>query len=58
MYGTTSSLGSSTTKNGTMSTTHSQTISSLAPSTLYFYSVQSVDSGGNPVTANGFPDQR
>ena len=37
-----------------MSTTHSQTISGLAPSTLYFYSVQSVDSSGNPVTANGF----
>ena len=54
MYGTTSSLGSSTTKNSTMSTTHSQTISGLAPSTLYFYSVQSVDSGGNPVTASGF----
>jgi hypothetical protein len=54
MYGKTSGLGSSTTKNGTMSTAHSQTISGLTSSTLYFFSVQSVDSGGNPVTASGF----
>ncbi len=54
MYGTTSSLGSSTTKNTTLSTSHSQTISGLSPSTLYFFSVQSVDGSGNTVTSSGY----
>ena len=54
MYGTTSSLGSSTTKDPTLLTTHSQTISGLTPSTLYYFSVQSVDVSGNAVTASGF----
>ena len=54
MYGTTSNLGSTTTLNSTMSTTHSQTINGLSPSTLYFFSVQSTPSGGTPVTASGF----
>jgi hypothetical protein len=54
MYGTTSSLGSSTTKNTTMATSHSQALSGLAANTLYYYSVQSVDGNANTVTSSGY----
>ena len=54
MYGTSSSLGSSTTKNSSMVTSHSQNLTGLTPSTLYFFSVQSVDASSNTVTGSGF----
>jgi hypothetical protein len=54
LYGTSSNLGLSTAKNTTMATSHSQNLTSLSPSTLYFFSAQSVDGGGNTVTASGF----
>ena len=54
MYCMTSSLGSSTTKHPTLLANHSQTISGLTPSTLYYFSVQSVDVSGSAVTASGF----
>jgi PKD repeat protein len=46
-YGTTISYGYSTTLNTSLVTTHSQTISSLSPSTLYHYRVKSRDAAGN-----------
>ena len=46
-YGTTISYGYSTTLNTSLVTTHSQTISSLSPSTLYHYRVKSRDAASN-----------
>ncbi len=54
MYGTSSSLGSSTAENTAMATSHSQALSGLAANTLYYYSVQSVDGSGNTVTSSGY----
>ncbi len=54
MYGTTPSLGSSTAKNSSMATTHSQPLSGLAANTLYYYTVQSVDGSGNTVNSSGY----
>lgn len=46
-YGTTSSYGSQTTLVTAMTTSHSQTVSGLNPSTLYHYRVKSRDAAGN-----------
>lgn len=46
-YGLTSSYGSQTTLNSTLTTSHSQSLSSLSASTLYHYRVRSKDSAGN-----------
>jgi hypothetical protein len=52
LYGTTTSYGSSTALDATLVTAHSQTLSSLTPSTLYHYQVQSRDSSGRIVTSS------
>src|SRR5271155_548481 len=52
MYGTTSSLGSLTTKITTMATSHSQTLTGLSANTLYFFEAQSVDGSGNTVDSS------
>jgi len=54
MYGTTPSLGSSTTKNTSMATAHSQPLSGLVANTLYYYTVQSVDGSGNTINSSGY----
>jgi hypothetical protein len=46
-YGTTASYGSSTTLNTTLTTTHSQALSSLSAGTTYHYRVKSRDAAGN-----------
>jgi parallel beta-helix repeat protein len=46
-YGLTSSYGSTSLFNSTLVTSHSQTLGSLAPSTLYHYRVDSKDASGN-----------
>jgi hypothetical protein len=47
-YGTTQSLGSFTVKETSFNyTAHSQTITGLTPSTLYYFRITSVDSSGN-----------
>ncbi len=46
-YGTTTGYGSATTRNATMVTAHSATLSGLAASTLYHYRVKSRDAAGN-----------
>lgn len=50
-YGTTTSYGSSTTRNTAMVTSHSQQITGLLPSTLYHFRVLSRDSAGNLATS-------
>jgi Bacterial Ig domain len=54
MYGTTPSLGSSTTKNNSMATSHTQPLSGLTANMLYYYTVQSVDGSGNTVSSSGY----
>jgi hypothetical protein len=46
-HGTTSSCGSTTSLDGSLVTGHSQTISGLSPSTLYYFRVRSEDANGN-----------
>jgi hypothetical protein len=46
-YGLTSSYGSSTTLDSTLVTSHSQTLSGLAPNTTYHYQVLSTDASNN-----------
>jgi len=46
-YGPTTAYGSSTARNTSLVTSHSQTLSGLAPSTLYHYRVKSRDAAGN-----------
>lgn len=53
-YGLTISYGSSTTLNTTLVTSHSVTLSALAPSTLYHYRVKSRDAAGNLATSADF----
>src|SRR3990170_1502633 len=53
-YGDTISYGSSTTINTSMATSHSQTITGLLPSTLYYYRVTSRDSADNSATSGGY----
>lgn len=50
-YGTTTSYGSSTTLNTALVTSHSQSLSSLTPNTLYHYRVKSKDAAGNLATS-------
>ncbi|MFA6096281.1 MAG: chitobiase/beta-hexosaminidase C-terminal domain-containing protein [Candidatus Paceibacterota bacterium] len=50
-YGTTTSYGSSTPINTSLTTSHSQLLVSLASSTLYHYRVKSKDSSGNLATS-------
>jgi hypothetical protein len=53
-YSTDTSYGTSTVLDATLTTTHSETITGLAPSTLYNYRVDSRDSAGQLSTAQGF----
>ena len=53
-YGTTTSYGSSTTLNATLSTSHSQSLSGLTGSTLYHYRVKSKDAAGNLATSSDY----
>ena len=46
-YGTTSAYGSSTDVDGTLASSHSQTLSGLSPGTVYHYRVRSTDAAGN-----------
>ncbi|MDH4028308.1 MAG: fibronectin type III domain-containing protein [Nitrospirota bacterium] len=46
-YGTSTSYGSATALNSTLSTAHSQNITGLSSSTLYHYRVRSSDAAGN-----------
>lgn len=50
-YGTTISYGSTTTRNTTLATPHSQQITGLAPSTTYHFRVLSRDAAGNLATS-------
>ena len=45
-YGLTQDLGTFTTKDNTMTTNHSVTITGLTPATTYYYKALSVDSSG------------
>jgi hypothetical protein len=49
MYGTTLSLGSSTTLNAANVTSHSQVLTGLSPATLYHFKVKSQETDGEPV---------
>lgn len=53
-YGLTASYGSATTLNSALSTTHSATLSSLSPATLYHFRVKSRDALGNLATTQDF----
>ena len=50
-YGTTTSYGSSTVQDSTLSTSHSQALSGLTAGTLYHYRVKSADSSNNLATS-------
>ncbi|MCG3111081.1 MAG: fibronectin type III domain-containing protein [Candidatus Manganitrophus sp. SB1] len=50
-YGTTTAYGSTTSLNSTMTTSHSQNLTGLSPSTLYHYRVLSKDAAGNLATS-------
>jgi len=50
-YGTTTAYGSSTTREATLVTVHSQTLTGLQPGTLYHYRVLSRDASGNLATS-------
>ncbi|MEO8659888.1 MAG: fibronectin type III domain-containing protein [Bryobacteraceae bacterium] len=52
-YGLTTSYGSSTALDSTLVTAHTATISSLSPSTTYYFQVQSKDASGSLVVAAG-----
>jgi hypothetical protein len=51
-YGLTTSYGSSTTLNATLTSSHSENITGLAPNTLYHYRVVSSDSSANEATSS------
>ena len=53
-YGTSTAYGSSTTLDGALVTSHSQSLSSLSPSTTYHYRVKSRDAAGNLATSGDF----
>jgi hypothetical protein len=53
-YGATTAYGQTTALVSTMGTAHSQTISSLAPQTLYHYRVKSKDAAGNLAVSGDF----
>ena len=53
-YGLTASYGSSTTLNGSMVTSHSQSLSGLMASTTYHYRVKSRDAAGNLATSGDY----
>jgi chitodextrinase len=53
-YGTTLSYGNSTTLNSSLVTSHSQTLSSLSPDTLYHYRVRSRDAAGNLAVSSDY----
>jgi hypothetical protein len=53
-YGVTSGYGSSTTLTPALVTAHSQAMSGLQPSTLYYLRVTSRDAAGNVATSTGF----
>lgn len=53
-YGTTSAYGSATAVDATTVTSHSQTLSGLAASTLYHFRVKSKDAAGNLATSGDF----
>ena len=53
-YGLTSSYGSQTTLNTSLVISHSQSLSSLTPNTVYNYRVKSRDSAGNLSTSGNF----
>jgi hypothetical protein len=53
-YGPTMTYGSSTSLDPTLRTSHSQTLSSLNPSTTYHYRVKSNDAAGNPAVSGDF----
>ncbi|MCR4283820.1 MAG: chitobiase/beta-hexosaminidase C-terminal domain-containing protein [Parcubacteria group bacterium] len=62
-YGLSTSYGTATNLNSNLTTTHSQTLNNLSPSTLYHYRVRSVDASGNnsistdqTFTTSGVPD--
>ena len=46
-YGTTTSYGASTTLDNSYTTSHSQSITGLTPTTLYYYRIHAVDQFGN-----------
>ncbi len=51
-YGTTTSFGSSTTLDSTLTTNHSQTLTGLSPSTTYYYRVISSDASSNQAVSS------
>lgn len=53
-WGTTTSLGNSTTLNTQLATSHSQTITGLSASTTYYYRVLSRDASGNLATSSNY----
>src|SRR5206468_6109604 len=53
-YGVTSGYGSATSLNSAQVIAHSQTLSSLTPSTTYHYRVKSKDAAGNPAVSGVF----
>jgi hypothetical protein len=53
-YGTTTSYGAATTEDGTLATSHAQTISGLSPATTYHYRVVSRDAAGNTSVSGDF----
>lgn len=53
-YGHTTSYGSATALNGTLATSHSQSLGGLSASTLYHYRVKSRDAAGNLATSGDF----
>ena len=53
-YGTTTAYGSSTTADGSLVTSHAQTLSGLAPATQYHYRVRSAGSGTAQAVSGDF----
>jgi type VI protein secretion system component Hcp len=53
-YGTTTSYGSSTVLNGSMSTSHAQALNGLAAGTTYHFRVKSKDAAANPAVSGDF----
>ena len=53
-YGTTASYGLTTALNGSMATTHSQTLNGLKPNTTYHFRVKSSDAAGNAAASEDY----